>query len=141
MRRRNFNFLAAVSTAALGAGMGFPRRAMAGVSQALADQLKTTLTPMGSQKEGNADGTIPPWTGGYTEIPAGWESPALMPDVFASEKPIVTINAGNMAQYADKLPESVKIYMQNAASALTSILAIAPMLCRNGYTTLLTKTL
>jgi hypothetical protein len=112
MKRRNFNFLAAASSAALGAGIGFPRRAMAGVSQAQADQLKTTLTPMGSQKEGNADGTIPPWTGGYTEIPAGWQSPALMPDMFANEQPLMTINSSNMAQYADKLPDSVKILMQ-----------------------------
>jgi hypothetical protein len=119
MRRRNFNFLAAASTAALGAGMGFPRRAMAGVSQALANQLKTTLTPMGSEKEGNADGTIPAWTGGYTEIPAGWASPALMPDMFASEHPILVINSGNMAQYADKLPESVKIYMQQRGFSIS----------------------
>jgi hypothetical protein len=112
MKRRNFNFLAAVSSAALGAGLGFPRRAMAGVSQAQAEQLKTKLTPLGSQKEGNADGTIPPWTGGYTEIPSGWVSPALMPDMFANEQPVMTINASNMAQYADKLPDSVKILMQ-----------------------------
>jgi len=112
MKRRNFNFMAAVSTAAIGAGLGIPKRARAGVTQALADQLKTTLAPMGSQKEGNADGSIPPWTGGYTEIPAGWASPALMPDVFANEQPILTIDSSNMAQYADKLPESVKVYMQ-----------------------------
>ncbi len=110
MKRRSFGLAAGVSALALAAGL--PKRAWAGVSQAQADQLKTTLTPMGSTKEGNADGTIPPWTGGYTEIPAGWASPALMPDMFASEQPIVTINASNMAQYADKLPESVKIYMQ-----------------------------
>ncbi len=92
---------------------------MAGVSQALANQLKTTLTPMGSEKEGNADGTIPPWTGGYTEIPAGWASPALMPDMFSSEHPILVINSGNMAQYADKLPESVKIYMQQRGFSIS----------------------
>jgi hypothetical protein len=110
MKRRMFGLATGVS--ALAMAVGLPKRARAGVSQAQADQLKTTLTPMGSQKEGNADGTIPPWTGGYTEIPAGWASPALMPDLFPNEKPIMTIDSSNMAQYSDKLPESVKIYMQ-----------------------------
>jgi hypothetical protein len=112
MNRRKFNFLAATSAAALGAGAGFPVRARASVTQAQADQLKSMLTPFGSEKAGNADGSIPAWTGGYTQVPAGWSSPALMPDPFANEQPVVTINAANMAQYADKLPESVKIFMQ-----------------------------
>jgi hypothetical protein len=110
MKRRKFGLTAGISAAAL--ALGLPGRARAGVSQAQADQLKTTLTPMGAEKAGNADGSIPAWTGGYTEIPAGWSSPALMPDMFANEQPILTINAANMSQYADKLPESVKIFMQ-----------------------------
>ena len=28
------------------------------------------LTPVGAERAGNADGSIPPWTGGLTEIPA-----------------------------------------------------------------------
>ena len=31
------------------------------------------LTPMGSTRAGNADGTIPEWTGGITEPPAGYQ--------------------------------------------------------------------
>ena len=110
MKRRAFGLAGGVSALALAAGL--PRPAWAGVSQALADQLKTTLTPLGSERAGNADGSIPAWTGGYTDIPAGWSSPALMPDMFADEKPILTIDASNMDQYADKLPDSVKIFMQ-----------------------------
>lgn len=30
------------------------------------------LTPMGAERAGNADGTIPPWEGGITELPAGY---------------------------------------------------------------------
>ncbi len=112
MNRREFGLVAGTGAAMLGAGLGFPKHARAGVSQALADQLKTTLTPLGSQKEGNAAGTIPPWTGGYTQLPAGWTSPALMPDLFPDDKPILTIDASNMAQYADNLPDSVKVYMK-----------------------------
>ena len=41
----------------------------AGVSQAAvtaqeAEQLKTTLTPLGAEKAGNKEGTIPAWDGG-----------------------------------------------------------------------------
>ncbi|KZY92823.1 hypothetical protein A3744_18770, partial [Oleiphilus sp. HI0073] len=43
------------------------------VSKAEADKLGTSLTPFGSIKEGNEAGTIPPWTGGLTEAPAGYE--------------------------------------------------------------------
>jgi hypothetical protein len=119
MNRRKFGLLAATGAATLGIGFGTPKRARAAVSQAQADQLKTTLTPIGALRAGNADGSIPAWTGGCTEIPAGWTSPSLMPDMFASDQPVVTINASNMAQYADKLPESVKIYMQQRGYSIT----------------------
>jgi len=112
MKRRKFGLLAATSAAALGAGFAAPKPARAAVTQAQADQLKTTLTPFGSERAGNADGSIPAWTGGTTEIPAGWSSPALMPDLFADDQPVVTINASNMATYADRLPASVQFMMQ-----------------------------
>ncbi len=31
------------------------------------------LTPIGAQRSANADGSIPAWTGGITEIPAGYK--------------------------------------------------------------------
>ena len=34
--------------------------------------LTTTLTPFGAERAGNADGTIPAWTGGITSAPAGY---------------------------------------------------------------------
>jgi hypothetical protein len=112
MKRRKFGLLAASSAATLATGLGFPSRARA-VTQAQADMLKTTLTPFGSEKAGNAAGTIPAWTGGSTQVPSGWTSPALMPDLFAADQPILTINSANMSQYADNLPEAVKWMMQN----------------------------
>ena len=30
------------------------------------------LTPMGAERAGNADGSIPAWTGGITEMPASY---------------------------------------------------------------------
>jgi len=61
------------------------------------------LTPVGAQRAGNAEGTIPEWTGGITEPPAGWEPGQKRIDVFADDKILFTIDASNVDQYADKL--------------------------------------
>jgi hypothetical protein len=77
--------------------------AMAAVSAEQAALLKNTLTPMGAVKAANADGSIPAWTGGFTQTAPGYQSGAKRNDPFAGEKPLLTITAQNMAQYADKL--------------------------------------
>lgn len=79
--------------------------ASATVTQQEAQQLKTTLTPFGAEKAGNKDGTIPPWTGGFTQLPAGVKATGPMPDFFASDPKRLTINAANASQYADKLSD------------------------------------
>lgn len=61
------------------------------------------LTPTGAEKAGNKDGTIPEWTGGITEPLAGYKKGMFHPDPFADDKPLFTITAGNVGQYADKL--------------------------------------
>jgi hypothetical protein len=71
-------------------------------------QLGTTLTPIGAEKAGNADGSIPAYTGGLTTPPKGFVKGGLRIDPFADEKPLLSINAKNMAQYADKLTEGAK---------------------------------
>ena len=76
-----------------------PRPAAA---QTAAD-LGKTLTPIGAIKAGNADKTIPAYDGGITTPPAGYKPGDHQPDPFADDKPLFTINAANMAQYADKL--------------------------------------
>ncbi len=91
--------------------------AIAGSAQAAATaeeaaKLKTTLTPLGAERAGNKDGSIPAWDGGYTKAPAGYKSGDVRPDFFAGEKPLYSISAKNMAQYADKLTDGVKGLMQ-----------------------------
>lgn len=68
-------------------------------------QLGTNLTPWGAEKAGNADGSIPPYTGGLTQPPANYDpaKPGWRPDPFAADKPLYTIDGKNMAQYASKL--------------------------------------
>ena len=75
----------------------------AAISQAQADRLGNDLTPLGAEKAGNADGSIPAWTGGITTPPAGYKLGAHHPDPFADDQPLYTVTAANLAQYQDKL--------------------------------------
>ena len=81
------------------------------LAQTAAD-LGKTLTPMGAVKAGNADGTIPEWTGGITKPPANWQAGTIEVDPFPEDKVKFTITAANMAQYEDKLPEGLKALLK-----------------------------
>lgn len=105
MKRRQFGLLAGTSLLALKLGQGTARAA------ADPSLLTTTLTPLGGERAGNADGSIPAWTGGYTTLPAGWQPGQAMPDIFAGEQPVVVIDSSNMAQHADRLSEGVMAMM------------------------------
>lgn len=76
---------------------------MAAVSSDEAARLNASLTPVGAEKAGNADGRIPAWTGGMTQPPAGYVAGGNRIDPFADEKPDFVITAANFQQYADKL--------------------------------------
>lgn len=77
---------------------------LAGVSAQQAATLKTTLTPLGAEKAGNAAGSIPAWTGGMTQAPAGYKGPGQHHvDPFAGEKPLFTITKANLEQYKANL--------------------------------------
>lgn len=82
--------------------------AAAGVSPQEAGQLKTVLTPLGAERAGNKDGSIPAWTGGYTLAPSGYRQGAPRPDPFAGDKPLFSITSKNVDTYADRLPEGAK---------------------------------
>ncbi|UCV20989.1 DUF1329 domain-containing protein [Ferribacterium limneticum] len=86
--------------------------AWAAVTPEEAARLKRDLTPFGAEKAGNKEGTIPAWDGGYTKVPAGYQSGDPRPDPFANEKPLFSITAKNMDQYADKLAEGTKALLK-----------------------------
>lgn len=68
------------------------------VSPEEADKLGTTLTPVGAEKEANADGSIPAWAPEPRRGPLAGEYPANPKlDV---QKALFTINKANMAQPA-----------------------------------------
>lgn len=73
-------------------------------SQEAAEQLGTTLTPLGGQMEGNAAGTIPPWSGGLTMAPAGYGGPGKHHvDPFVSDELLFTIDSSNLEQHRASL--------------------------------------
>ena len=90
----------------------FSFHASAEVTAEEAERLKNELTPLGAEKAGNADGTIPAWDGGYTTVPTGYKSGEARPDPFANEKPLFTITSSNMSEYESKLDEGQKYLLQ-----------------------------
>jgi hypothetical protein len=75
----------------------------ADISEADLARLGHDLTPLGAEKAGNADGSIPAWDGGITTPPAGYTPGDHHPDPFAGESPLFTITAANYREYADLL--------------------------------------
>ena len=82
--------------------------AMAKVSEADANKLGNELTPLGAEKAGNADGSIPAWTGGITSAPAGYTVGDHHPDPYPEDKVLFEITAQNYKEYADFLSEGQK---------------------------------
>jgi hypothetical protein len=80
--------------------------ALAAVSADQIARLGQDLTPVGAEKAGNADGSIPAWTGGgIGDVPTGYVPGGHHPDPYADEEPLFIITAANFEQYADKLSE------------------------------------
>ncbi|WP_455923160.1 DUF1329 domain-containing protein [Pseudomonas putida] len=75
----------------------------AAVSADQAAHLGTDLTPVGAQKAGNADGSIPAFTGGLPTNAGAIDADGFLADPFANEKPLFVITQANAAQYKDKL--------------------------------------
>lgn len=91
----------------------FVGTALAAVTAEEAKKLGTTLTAVGAEKAGSADGSIPEYTGGLTKAPAAYKKgDGLRPDPFAGEKAVLSINAANVAKYADKLTDGTKALMK-----------------------------
>ena len=102
MKRRVFG-LTAASSVAIAAVMR-PAVARAAADPSL---LTTSLTPAGAERAGNADGSIPAWTGGLVGQPTSPTEPTRV-KVFADEQPLYTVDANNIAQYEALLSEFTK---------------------------------
>src|SRR5687767_9335672 len=98
------------------AGIMLGAPVLAAVSPAEAAKLGAELTPLGAEKAGNADGSIPAWDGGLTSAAqagfANFRAGQHHPDPYAADKPLYTITAANMGQYANRLTEGHKKLLQ-----------------------------
>ncbi|MEQ8827866.1 MAG: DUF1329 domain-containing protein, partial [Parvibaculum sp.] len=79
--------------------------ASAGVPASQVERLGQDLTPMGAERAGNADGSIPAWTGGLSSPPEGL---APVPeghyaDPFADDPVLFTITKENLGEHEDAL--------------------------------------
>ena len=94
--------VAAICLAALGWSAG----AAAAVTPEEADHLGKDLTPIGAEKAGNKDGTIPAWEGGEAPLPGWtWGKVRSQYSKVKDEKPLFSIDASNVDKYAEHLNE------------------------------------
>ena len=84
--------------------------AQAAVTADEAQKLKSELTPMGAERAGNKEGTIPAWTGGLKSLPGnapGNHRPAIHPE----DQVQFSIDSKNMEKYKDKLSRNLMAAM------------------------------
>jgi hypothetical protein len=74
------------------------------------------LTPVGAERAGNRDGSIPAWDGGLTAPPAGlgYTPGKHHPDPYAADAPIATITQANAAGFAELLADGQRELMRIA---------------------------
>ncbi|MDB5972811.1 MAG: hypothetical protein JWQ90_5261 [Hydrocarboniphaga sp.] len=101
---------AALLAAALCMAASGPLRAA--VSEAEAQDLGGKLTAFGAEKAGNADGSIPEYTGGLKSVPGYDPKADRYIDPFKDEKPVYTVDAGNMSKYEASLTEGDKAMLK-----------------------------
>jgi hypothetical protein len=108
---RNINRILGATLAAACLAGSAP--AFAKLSDADAARLGADLTPVGAEKAGNKDGTIPGWTGGLCSPPSGWSSAqGYGVNPFAGDAVKFTITKANAAQYKDKLTAGTLAMLQ-----------------------------
>ncbi len=98
MRTNTTTIIGGAVALALAAGSGY-----AAVSAQEAVRLGKDLTPLGAERAGSKDGSIPAWTGGITTPPAGYKPGNHHPDPYAGDKILFPITAQNADKYKDKL--------------------------------------
>lgn len=86
--------------------------AQAAVDAQKAAELNGVLTPLGGERAGNKDGSIPAWTGSQGVSASAAKVGDIPVQPFAGEKPLAQVTAKNLAQYADKLSEGTQALLK-----------------------------
>ena len=92
--------------------------AFAAVSPEEAARLGKDLTPMGAERAGNADGSIPEWGPDKTVIPENFVPGSdnyVSP--YSDQKPLYTVDVNNWKEYADVLTEGAKGLLEKLGPA------------------------
>jgi len=97
---RTFTKYTLLTCIGLALGMG---QAVAGAKPDQVHRLSEDLTPMGSERAGNAAGTIPEWTGGIKTPPAEYKPGDHHQNPWPDDKPLFRITGANYKDYADQL--------------------------------------
>ncbi|HEY5789738.1 MAG TPA: DUF1329 domain-containing protein [Gammaproteobacteria bacterium] len=92
---------------------GFSAAAAAAVTPEELARLGADLTPLGAERAGNGDGTIPAWEGGITKPVAGYTPGDHHPDPYAGDPVLYTVTRENMDRYADRLTEGHKALLKS----------------------------
>ena len=82
------------------------------VSEAEAARLEADLTPMGAERAGNAEGTIPAWTGGITTPPPGFEPGERHPDPHPEDGVLYTVTAADLEARGHLLSDGQKALLR-----------------------------
>ncbi len=86
----------------LGSALALP--ALAELPEDQIARLGADLTPLGGERAGNAEGTIPEWTGGITTAPAGYHVGEHHRDPYPDDRPLFVIGADNLDEHRHRLP-------------------------------------
>lgn len=98
MRTNTTTIIGGAVALALAASSGY-----AAVSAQEAVRLGKDLTPLGAERAGNKDGSIPAWSGGIVTPPSGYKPGNHHPDPYAGDKILFPITAQNADKYKDRL--------------------------------------
>jgi len=106
-----FKLASAAAVTTLAVALAAPSTAAAVSADEAAQLGGDKFTCIGAERAGNADGSIPAYSGKWLGAPPGIDpkkTPGHDPDAYPDEKPLFTITAQNMAQYAERLSDGEK---------------------------------
>ncbi|WP_341706355.1 DUF1329 domain-containing protein [Halopseudomonas sp.] len=98
MTKTTFGKVAVLSSLVLASAV-----AQARVDASTAARLQSDLTPIGAERAGNLDGSIPAWDGGLSPTPAAYEEGRGYVDPYADDRPLYSVSAANAEGFSDRL--------------------------------------
>ncbi|WP_420464742.1 DUF1329 domain-containing protein [Panacagrimonas sp.] len=89
------------------------------VTEREASQLRARLTPMGAERAGNAEGTIPEWRGGLTAPPPCHVEGNRYCNPYADDQPYAVINGDTLEKWLDFLsPAQIEMVREHPSFSM-----------------------